>query len=600
MKPVSDNKQTRETHGGTGRERASALGWNAAADPIQISDIHVLTRGDPVANVALLEGAGFQPYGRTDLPRFPLTAEFDWSLDPFQDRNWLFQVQALRMIDPYLAAYADTRKSEYLMSSLAWMVRWCDRHVGRDDVSDFAWYDAAVGLRAMKLACLLDLSLRREAPADERKIDTLLGAWEPHVTALLDPANLAENNHAFFQLHGLSALVRLLPQHDYADEAKQFVAGQMPRLLRAQFTAGGVHLEHSPSYHVFACQLLDEYFASGWYDDIVPAQKIAARANAVALWLSLPDGQQVMVGDSAGRAEVDMTRYPDPNAEALFALDNGYAIASSAPHVASTSAYQLFFMGAHASKVHKHADDLSFVWYDRGQLLLTDSGKYEYESSPWREYVTSTRAHNTVEIDEESHGVGGRHAYGSAIESVDRIPGDSGCIRMVGRVRHLRFAAEHKRTLLLSPRKWLVVIDELNSSREHTYTQWFHFDAACELRQDGDTFGTTLREGATLRLHTTAPAADVESMLIRGAEEPRIQGWVSTRYREVKPSSAVGFTTKGAHAVLVAAMIISDDGASRCDSFRTPGGHVTQLAAGSAEVEISYTDGRADVLRRGA
>ena len=51
---------------------------------------------------------------------------------------------------------------------------------------------------------------------------------------------------------------------------------------------------------------------------------------------------------------------------------------------------------------HAHADTLSFELSLFGQRLFVNSGTSQYGTGPIREYQRSTRAHNTVEIDDEN------------------------------------------------------------------------------------------------------------------------------------------------------------------------------------------------------
>jgi len=48
---------------------------------------------------------------------------------------------------------------------------------------------------------------------------------------------------------------------------------------------------------------------------------------------------------------------------------------------------------------HAHADIFSYEFSLKGRRVIVDSGVYEYEKSPMRDYVRSTRAHNTVCMD---------------------------------------------------------------------------------------------------------------------------------------------------------------------------------------------------------
>ena len=49
---------------------------------------------------------------------------------------------------------------------------------------------------------------------------------------------------------------------------------------------------------------------------------------------------------------------------------------------------------------HGHADIFSYELSLKGKRIIVDSGVYEYEAGEMREYVRSTRAHNTVVVDD--------------------------------------------------------------------------------------------------------------------------------------------------------------------------------------------------------
>src|SRR5439155_1766116 len=50
---------------------------------------------------------------------------------------------------------------------------------------------------------------------------------------------------------------------------------------------------------------------------------------------------------------------------------------------------------------HAHADCFSFEMSLDGHRMVVDSGVGEYTAGPWRDYYRSTRAHNTIVLDEE-------------------------------------------------------------------------------------------------------------------------------------------------------------------------------------------------------
>ncbi len=158
------------------------------------------------------------------------------------------------------------------------------------------------------------------------------------------------------------------------------------------------------------------------------------------------------------------------------------------------------------SRTHKHADDLSFVWYERGRRLLIDPGRYGYigrvdpdsglgrqgfwYSDPKRIYLESTRAHNALEIDGRSYARKGVRPYGSALK---RAGEQNGIAFAEGHVRH-RKSLLHSRLLLHVPGRWLVVLDSIADSAgaEHKFVQRFHFSPDLPVEALGDQLAITV------------------------------------------------------------------------------------------------------------
>ena len=161
--------------------------------------------------------------------------------------------------------------------------------------------------------------------------------------------------------------------------------------------------------------------------------------------------------------------------------DAGYAIlrAAEAPEQES---YLAFWAGeerpghpARHSHGHSHADNFTFEWSEGNLPIIMDSGKFSYHRDDWRAYFTSTRAHNTVEIDGESF----RNAV--LVNDADMLPhaprleqfvSGPGLQTLQASNRHIDFDTDHRRVLVLNPGRWLAVIDLGDGRGLARYGQW--------------------------------------------------------------------------------------------------------------------------------
>jgi hypothetical protein len=137
---------------------------------------------------------------------------------------------------------------------------------------------------------------------------------------------------------------------------------------------------------------------------------------------------------------------------------------------------------------HGHADALSFTLHVGGVPVLVDPGTGSYHADPMaRAYFCSTRAHNTVTVDELDQSEPGgvfmwtSHARARLVERTE----DGITAEHTG-YRRLKPPVTHRRTATLKEGR-LDVIDDLISRGEHHYEFRLHFAPWCrvDLKEGG-------------------------------------------------------------------------------------------------------------------
>lgn len=548
----------------------------------------------------------------------PLGPQLPWDEVP---RSISFHLHSWDPFATLLMAHSGSNDPKYLECALAITLDWLDRCAKTDDAATaltmregFAWYDMAVGLRSYRLGYLLD-ALAREDWADDAVVDRLLRSHLQHLEVLSDEKFLAAHtNHGFYQAWGqLAATWR----YRAADRVRPFYDQAILRLrqmLRQQFFDEGIHREHSPGYHLATLSTTLNGFRSGIVEDTQSSELIRA-AEAALGWFFLPNGNIATFGDTdpwvltpqkAGDSgfEDPNTRWAlsggaegSPPAQPFVAFpESGWFVVrsrSSDPAIVTEDSYLAQFAGFH-SRTHKHADHGGFIWYDRGQEILVDTGRYFYSQrtepgseayvagfwygDPKRMYAESTRAHNCVEIDGRDYPRKGVRPFGSALTNSGAADGLywSECTFLHFRtIRHARF-------LVFRPRHFLLVYDWLacKAGQPHHFQQWLHFAPSFDLdmRADGASARATDRD--------TALAATVLPLLPgcafaepqRGSETPRIQGWMSDKANSIVPNWAVSVSAEGTAASLATLVVLSGDARTdRASNTITPSGRSGRL-----------------------
>ena len=482
---------------------------------------------------------------------FDVTPPIDWGADPFRSRNWRFRLSAMSFLVPFLQHYAATGDPASLAYARAVFLDWDEFNLRRDRENEFRWYDHATGLRAGHLAFVIDRSLRRDdlSPADLRR---LLVVADQHLRHLLDPDELAPNNHALFQLAGLAGLCRAVPELSRCGGALAYASREFARIVSDQFGPDAIHTENSPFYHGYALQTIDRVMAAAWLEATPEARARLDQATGHLPWLVRPDGLYAQIGDSHGRPSQRalLRRMPRPGAggpmHRVFPAAGYAVVRAPSPDGPERDGY-LFLTAGFQSRAHKHWDALSFEWFDRGAPVLVDSGVYSTNHDPKRDYVLSTRAHNTVEIDRRNSD-GGEPRPPEVIAAAER----DGTFVLLAEVHHPTLMTRHRRILQYRPGEWLLVHDELRAMQGRTFTAWFHLEPGyrTERRASGELLAARTDGSAPLHLFDLAArpgdAAAIE--IVRGQSEPRVQGWFTAEYGRMVANDAIGFTRRGREA----------------------------------------------------
>ena len=510
--------------------------------------------------------------------------DIPWQLHVPEERSWNFHIHSWDMLNSLLKAHCLTGDVKFLRSALIVVRSWIHyATTERSDKSPMLWYDMAVGLRSYRLAYLIDAGERNNL-FDEAMLSLLWEALDSHRAYLAKDSNIMfHNNHGFYQAAGQLAMGRRFSSR-FKVMAQTYAQGQerILSMLNQQFAVDGVHREHSPDYHRMVYEALKAMIDSGLVED-KDTISFADQIEEALSWFVLPNNHIANFGDSDHRkmsrtsSEIER-RWSSP--EMRFAVSEGkigrpsegncrafkeggyFVLFKRHEKDADNFAHSSYLaqIAAFHSRTHKHADDLSFIWSERGSDILVDAGRYGYigkakqgselwrdgywYADPWRVYCESTRAHNTLEFDNRNYQRKGVKPYGSALTRW--MEHESGVIAVETEAKHFR-SIRRARTLLILPGKWLIVFDWFhdNLHRPHDVKQWFHIAPDLQLLADADAYQVMLPASEQPLRIASLLSGPTPSRPYIGEEEPVKQGWWSPRERDILPNYAFCYELSG-------------------------------------------------------
>ena len=516
-------------------------------------------------------------------PPLSLFRKIDWSFNNEDERSWNYHKHCWGMLDALLDAHSKNINKVDLKPALVIAFDWVQKNVSSNGqpiktVSKFAWYDMAVGLRVQRLSYLYDAA-RIERLLTKEQDKLLWQAIKAHQRYLEDDNNIAfHTNHGYYQAAGQIAMGR---RFRLIDESMSMSMEQgilrFKNILSNQFTSEGVHKEHSPDYHRMVYQTLLSMIDANLIEDI-EILDFTRQIEASLSRFMLPNQTLASFGDTESRSmymsiedAINHWNTPEmhyvvtnggigqpPINDLTVFKESGYFVIHKNPNKNDNEYKKFSYLAQTAafhSRTHKHADDLSFVWYDRGHSILIDAGRYGYigkaeigtelwkqgywYTHPHRIYCESTRAHNTLEFDGKNYPRKGVKPYGSAIGRSKVY--DNGLTVLETETKHFK-TIRRVRVIIYLPNQWLVIFDWFKDNLEHKHNvrQWFNFDPDLKIEKHNNSYCTQIDQNTNL--YITNLLLNVKgSKIMRGVKEPRLQGWYSPAEQVFEPASSLNY-----------------------------------------------------------
>ena len=349
----------------------------------------------------------FRP--RRDAPTWNASLPIYWSADPFEDRNWQFQLHAWRVMDFHLNQYQKTEDATWLKDAVEIVLDWDCYHLGLGDSSAYVWYDMGYGIASISIGFLTrPYPFRPGRNRRRRSRSTHASDRSPYRKTTGAQVSRPEQSRTFSACW-TQCVVRSRVLAHSLPTGSCYASAAFTDLIGRQFTDEGVHTESSPAYHRFVLQVIGNIRAVERFGHTDVA-RILERAEKVTPWLTYPNGEFIAVGDSAGtgpvlEAPVEPVCLSDTSCWAVRDLTNVRVCGHSVPSEVPLDEASLLFISAMAHVTgHKHADDLGFVLMEGGRKVFVDSGKYGYNHDEERRYVISARAHNVPSLTDRTIG----------------------------------------------------------------------------------------------------------------------------------------------------------------------------------------------------
>lgn len=226
------------------------------------------------------------------------------------------------------------------------------------------------------------------------------------------------NNHGMFQDGALLTYGgMLILDGKSAGRESEDAWKRIVKYAQASFGPDGVHLEHSPSYHLLVSRKIQQYSELARVMELADSESATHVLNLAARFAAhatTPRSRYVPLGDTSpetvSSSMVSTFNSPEfawavtqkegkPSAERAAVFEHsGYA--SFRTSWTDRDAVYVMVANAYNGSYHKHSDELNVYLESEGLAILDDPGPYGYDySDPLVAYAYSSKAHNTLLVD---------------------------------------------------------------------------------------------------------------------------------------------------------------------------------------------------------
>ncbi len=370
----------------------------------------------------------------------------------------------------------------------------------------------------------------------------------------------AQGNWLTMEMSGLAVVATAWPEWKESPSWLDYSIKAMTASMKEQVYPDGTQTELSSSYHYVALLNFNQFAETCQKAGVVLSEYYNKTLQDMWNYLAMtirPDGFGVLNNDSDlnnNRQNILEAAQKYGRSDWRYVVSNGArgTKPTATPSVFFPWAGQLISRSGYGEKAHwsfldvgpwgsghQHNDKLHLSVVAYGRDLLVDAGRFAYTGSvaqKFRKYALGSQGHNLVVVDgkgqdagpkvtteptpENHFFVGKDHDYGSG--KMSAFAGLEGTF-------------EHTRSVVYLRDKFWVVADHLKTDRPRTIETLWHWHPDCRVEIDANGNMFTQNDYGNLQIIPVG-SQGWQMTLVKGQENPTIQGWYSRVYNAYVPN----------------------------------------------------------------
>ncbi|WP_170140651.1 heparinase II/III domain-containing protein [Oceanobacillus arenosus] len=476
-------------------------------------------------------------------------SKIDWNYKHHVSANtYQLYMQCLNVISHLCDAFVLTEDKKYLYKAYSILLEWIQYIKTDEERNKFKWVDHTVANRVMNIIYFYNIA-KDQLEINEKLIAKLL---IEHGEFLEDDKNYVQNNHGI--MVDRSILLLSIFMGNYSRAKQWFQKGKL-RITNAvyrDFSSKGVHLENSPSYHLMTRKIFNEVERFLRKNKLTLGNEInqkLSQTNEYLEYMVKPNRDLPLLGDTQKGSytwgKKLFTSFSDSHAGITIMQTEGDTEANST---------WISFISGYGRKTHKHRDDLSISLYYNGKDILTDSGRYNYDSKDkLRKYFLSPQAHSTIYIPDKDYEITDPFENRNKIRTVNFVSND--VYDYVKGINNAYPGLKISRAVVYFKPNIVIIHDKISSEEATQFHQIFNFAPDVEVGEVNKDKLLASSENDKVVFKQLLEVDDVK-MYSGDRETPR--AIISEKFGEITNNTQAAFVKYGDEVEFVTVIALGD------------------------------------------
>lgn len=473
-----------------------------------------------------------------ELIQYTIDDLVDWENSSITSRQHLLQLSEFTATIYYIELHKRTSNPIIIDKYYEMIEAFIDHYPYVSQENGLIYNDLAVAGRVYSWLWFYDYA---EPYLEKEQKDKLISSIVYQGNLLIESHfNAKGTNHGLYQdLVYLQFINVLCGEYDITGSRNRVVQN-INEYFDSAVSENGVHLEHSPNYHILMMdsinQVLNIYHQLNIDSTILEVKEY--KMNEFLSYITKPDGNIPELGDTNILLNPYQSKYSLNLDLNVVYPSEGYAIFRDSFDADGT--YVLFYNAYH-SYYHKHGDE-NGVWIYRDGDIIREAGRNGYDyTDPFTRYSYSYWGHNSLIVNNvaylEEKNIPNDYNYsGTYIESYNIDNSD--LVSVIG-VNERYPNVVHKRTLEYDKRRDVVtVFDQVTSEENNQYSLLWQLGDSITPVIDGKSI-LLYRNDQYIMMIDIEADVDFDIQFVYGQEEPNILGWYSENTNNPKKTYTI-------------------------------------------------------------